>query len=87
VQRQIDDGDFSAYGLLYTEGSNFWLAVDQAILAASEGKRSLDDELPFLLTAEYLQGRLPPAIVERLRAAAGASAFDGLLVGRVGQSP
>jgi hypothetical protein len=87
VQRQIDDGDFSAYGLLYTEGSNFWLAVDQAILAASAGKRSLDDELPFLLTAEYPQGRLPPAVVERLRAAAGASAFDELLVEWVGQSP
>lgn len=64
VQRRIDAGDYRDYRLLYTEGSNFWLAVDRAIAAASGGARALDDELPLLLTAEYSQGQLSAAVVE-----------------------
>ncbi len=77
-QARIESQDPDAYRLLMTEGSTFWLALDRAISLTSSGTRSLDDELPEILNAEYGSARLPVALIDRLRLAAGATAFDAL---------
>ena len=77
-QVRIDNNDPSAYRLLASEGSTFWLALDRAIQKESGGKRSLDDELPEILRSEFGSPRMPVTLVERLRSAAGAVAFDAL---------
>jgi hypothetical protein len=86
VQRDVEGGDGSGYLLLYTFGSNFWLEIDRAIEARSAGLRSLDDELPGILRAQFTDARLPPALIARLRTAAGSDAFDALLARYVGQA-
>lgn len=64
--------------LLMNEGSTFWLALDRAIQTASQGTRSLDDELPEILRTEFGSARLPFDLIERLRKAAGPEVFDAL---------
>lgn len=64
--------------LLMNEGATFWLALDRAIQTASQGTRSLDDELPEILRTEFGSARLPLDLMERLRKAAGAEVFDAL---------
>lgn len=77
-QLRIENNDAAAYRLLALEGSTFWLALDRAIQKESGGQRSLDDELPEILRSEFGSARMPVALVERLRAVAGAAAFNDL---------
>lgn len=49
-----------AYARFYTRGALFWLEVDSAIRAASQGARSLDDLLAEILGLVFVEGGAPP---------------------------
>jgi len=68
LQRRIDeDGDFSGYMQFYSIGATFWARLDEALAAATDGARDLDDVLPIILAADYSQGAgLPPDVLEAL---------------------
>jgi hypothetical protein len=77
IQAQLDSGQGEHYGRLYADGSTFWLAVHQAIIAKGD-PRGLDAVMPQLLWQPVEGNALPPAWIELLRAAAGPK-FDELV--------
>ena len=87
LQGRAEFMDAEANRLLMTEGSTFWLALDRAIQAGSDGKRSLDDELPEILRTEFGSTRLPLALTERLRQAVGTEVFNALQTRYLGTTP
>lgn len=70
VQRRIEkDHDFSKYSLFYTQGAAFWQAVNQALVKATNGGKSLDDVLPAIMTSSYSDDVvLPPHVEDALSA-------------------
>lgn len=85
LNRRYASGDRSVYGRFYTQGATLWNEVDLAIIAATEGKQSLDDYLRDLLSSPLpADGTLPTAFVERLRAAGGTQ-IDQIIRTYVGQ--
>lgn len=83
AQRRLEAGDPAARAELHAAGAAFWERLDRAI-ARKAGFRTLDSALPRLLAAEWPGGRLPPAVLERLRNYAGDAAVDDLLTLYVG---
>lgn len=74
LQRRHEKGDNAAYPLFYQQGATFWALVDEALSKATIGRRSLDDLMPQLLTAQFgAEGQLPKAFVDQIRAEAGVS--------------
>lgn len=78
LQVRLENEEAEAYQRLLGDGSNFWQALDRAIQVASSGVRSLDDELPHILTAGFTSAQLPETLRERLRLAAGEAVFGQL---------
>lgn len=82
IQREIDAGNGENYARLYTDGSNFWMAVHRAIVANGHAA-GIDDLMPLLLARPVPTAELPASWIGSLREAAGP-AFDELMARFVG---
>jgi len=72
LSRQFEQGDRSVYPLFYSQGSTFWSEIDQALIRATGGAKSLDDFLPVILRATFDEEHaIPEALLASLRKVAG----------------
>ena len=86
-QRRHANGNPAAYPMFYEQGATFWALVDESLSRATAGRRTLDDLMPELITAEFSTGgQLPATFVGRLRSEAGES-VELLLSKYVGREP
>ena len=84
LNRRHAAGDPAAYGLFYSQGATFWHLVDSAIVAATQGRQSLDSHLGDLLHLPIAEdGALPTSFVDRLRPVVG-SRIDEVVAKYVG---
>lgn len=68
AQRRIDEEqDYSGYMAFYSTGAAFWAELDDAMMAATGARRSLDDILPLVVSTDFPSGAgLPEALREAL---------------------
>jgi len=83
AQRRAQAGDPLALAELRSVGAAFWDRIDRAIVRKS-GFRTLDSVLPLLLAGDWPDGRLPPAVADRLHEYASSGAIDELLAQHLG---
>jgi hypothetical protein len=73
LNRRFQAGDQEVYELFYSQGATFWHEIDEALRAATGGRKRLHHFLGELLRTPLAPGgALAPGVVASLRAAGGA---------------
>lgn len=76
-RRVTQEGERQYYPHFYTKGAHFWKEVDEAIIAATQKDKSLDDLLPLLINGDFgPNGELPPDFVEVASKMAGREKIE-----------
>ncbi|TBU77002.1 hypothetical protein DNK10_05555 [Pseudomonas daroniae] len=79
AHRLVAQGEGQYYAQFYAKGAAFWRDVDQALIQATQGKKSLDDYLSLLVNGQFgINGELPAEFLEALVEMIGKDNVDRL---------
>lgn len=73
-------GEGQHYAQFYIKGAAFWRDLDQALMGATQGKKTLDDYLPLLINDQYgVNGELPDKFFQAMIDVIGKEKVERLL--------
>lgn len=76
----VAKGEGQHYAQFYIKGAAFWRDLDQALIGATQGKKTLDDYLPLLINGQYgVNGELPDKFFQAMIDVIGKEKVERLL--------